>query len=352
MIGLMIGLMIGPAGSASHKTVPETGAVRDALEEKGYVQSLRYYGRPGQKIRRADPSNPVIEPVTPSRDATVSHAVGYATRSAKSRLGPFEFERREPGPRDVQIEILFSGVCHSDIHQARDEWGGSIYPMVPGHEIAGRVTHVGAAVRKFKVGDLAGVGCMVDSCRECGSCRDGEEQYCERGMTVFTYNGRFHDGMPTYGGYSGHIVVDEAFVLRISPKLDLAAVAPLPVCGDHDLFADEALGRAAGAAGRCDRIGRPWPHGAQVRTRFRRARDPVHDDAGQGGGCAAARRRRGRRDAGLRCARTAQGQLSLPDRHRVRRSRSQRLPEAPPSRIAPWCWSGRPSIRRRWRHFR
>ncbi len=163
-------------------------------------------------------------------NVTVSHAVGYATQSAKSRLGRFEFERREPGPTDVEIEILFAGVCHSDIHQARDEWGGSIYPMVPGHEIAGRVTRVGAAVRKFKTGDLAGVGCMVDSCRKCESCRDGNEQYCEV-KTVFTYNSRFPDGTPTYGGYSDHIVVDEAFVLRISPKLDLAAVAPLLCAG-------------------------------------------------------------------------------------------------------------------------
>ena len=160
----------------------------------------------------------------------MSHAVGYATKSAKSRLGPFELERREPSPKDVEIEILFSGVCHSDIHQARDEWGGSIYPMVPGHEIAGRVRRVGPAVKKFKVGDLAGVGCMVDSCRTCESCRDNEEQYCEV-KTVFTYNGRFPDGTPTYGGYSDHIVVDEAFVLRISPKLDLAAVAPLLCAG-------------------------------------------------------------------------------------------------------------------------
>jgi alcohol dehydrogenase (NADP+) len=189
------------------------------------VQAERF----GVRTHRVRPSSRSHTITT--RDATVSHAVGYATRTAKGRLGPFEFERREPGPKDVEIEILFSGVCHSDIHQARDEWGGSIYPMVPGHEIAGRVTRVGAAVKKFKAGDLAGVGCMVDSCRECGSCRDGEEQYCERGMTVFTYNGRFQDGTPTYGGYSGHIVVDEAFVLRISPKLDLAAVAPLLCAG-------------------------------------------------------------------------------------------------------------------------
>src|SRR3954470_12490933 len=148
----------------------------------------------------------------------------YAAQNATSPLGPFNFERREPGARDVQIEILYCGVCHSDIHQVRDEWGGSIYPMVPGHEIVGRVTRVGPSVKKFKEGDRAGVGCMVDSCRECQSCRDGEEQYCDRGQTVLTYNARYKDGSPTYGGYSTQIVCDEAFTLKISPKLDLPAV--------------------------------------------------------------------------------------------------------------------------------
>jgi alcohol dehydrogenase (NADP+) len=161
----------------------------------------------------------------------VTKAVGFATRSPTNALGPFEFERRGPGPHDVRIEILFCGVCHSDIHQARDEWGGSIYPMVPGHEIVGRVTQVGGSVTKFKVGDLAGVGCMVDSCRACESCRAGDEQYCERGGMVATYNGRFRDGTPTYGGYSDHIVVDEAFTLRIPASFDLAAVAPLLCAG-------------------------------------------------------------------------------------------------------------------------
>src|SRR2546421_3618693 len=154
----------------------------------------------------------------------------YAAFDSKSPLGPFNFERKDPGPRDVQIEILFCGVCHSDIHQVRDEWGGSIYPMVPGHEIVGRVTRAGAAVKKFKEGDLAGVGCMVDSCRECSACRDGEEQYCERGM-ILTYNARYKDGTPTYGGYATNIVADEAFTLKISPKLDLAATAPLLCAG-------------------------------------------------------------------------------------------------------------------------
>jgi uncharacterized zinc-type alcohol dehydrogenase-like protein len=161
----------------------------------------------------------------------MTKAHGYAAQTKTSSLAPFNFERQDVGSRDVQIEILFCGVCHSDIHQVRDEWGGSIYPMVPGHEIVGRVIKVGAQVKKFKVGDTAGVGCMVDSCRECDSCREGEEQYCDRGQTVLTYNSRYKDGSPTYGGYSNQIIADEAFVLRVSPKQNLAAVAPLLCAG-------------------------------------------------------------------------------------------------------------------------
>jgi len=156
---------------------------------------------------------------------------GYAAQGKTSPMAPFEFERWEPGTTDVQIEILFCGVCHSDLHQVRDEWGGSIYPMVPGHEIVGRVSAVGSGVTKFAVGDLAGVGCMVDSCRECESCGLGLEQYCDRNQIVFTYNSRFPDGTPSYGGYSNSIVVDQAFTLHISPKLDLAATAPLLCAG-------------------------------------------------------------------------------------------------------------------------
>lgn len=157
--------------------------------------------------------------------------LGFAAQDKTSSLSPFSFERRDVGANDVRFEILYCGVCHSDIHQVRNEWGGSIYPMVPGHEIVGRVTEVGSAVKKLKVGDLAGVGCMLDSCRECESCRAGEEQYCDRGKTVLTYNGRYKDGTPTYGGYSDQMVVDEAFALSVSPKLDLAAVAPLLCAG-------------------------------------------------------------------------------------------------------------------------
>jgi uncharacterized zinc-type alcohol dehydrogenase-like protein len=155
---------------------------------------------------------------------------GYAAPKAKIPLAPFKFERREVGPHDIQIEILYCGVCHSDIHQVRDEWGGSIFPMVPGHEIVGKITKVGEHVTKFKVGETAGVGCFVDSCRQCPSCLAGLEQYCDVGMTG-TYNGLDKEGKPTYGGYSNQIVVDENYTLRISDNLPLAGVAPLLCAG-------------------------------------------------------------------------------------------------------------------------
>lgn len=155
----------------------------------------------------------------------------YAAQDASSALAPHMINRREPGPHDVEIDILYCGVCHSDIHQARNEWGNSIFPMVPGHEIVGRVTRVGDHVKKFKVGDLAGVGCLVDSCRECSSCKEGLEQYCENG-SVGTYNAYERDGKtPTYGGYSTLIVVDEDFTLKVPSNLDLAATAPLLCAG-------------------------------------------------------------------------------------------------------------------------
>ncbi len=155
----------------------------------------------------------------------------YAAHSANSPLAPFSVKRREPAPNDVQIDILFCGVCHSDVHTARDEWGGTIFPCVPGHEIVGRVIKVGSDVKKFREGDLAAVGCLVDSCRTCGSCHDGFEQFCDNGA-VFTYNGKDKQtGATTYGGYSKSIVVHQDFVLRISDKLDLAATAPLLCAG-------------------------------------------------------------------------------------------------------------------------
>ena len=130
---------------------------------------------------------------------------GYAASKAKAPLAPYSFERRDPGANDIVIKIQYCGVCHSDVHQVRDEWGGSTFPMVPGHEIVGTVVKVGKAVKKFKEGDLAGVGCMVNSCGKCVACADGEEQFCQKGAS-FTYNST-EDGVPTYGGYSDKIVV-------------------------------------------------------------------------------------------------------------------------------------------------
>ncbi len=157
---------------------------------------------------------------------------GYAAADPKSGLAPFDFERREVGPHDVQFDIMYCGVCHSDLHQIHDDWFPGIFPMVPGHEIVGKVVKVGAAVKNFKVGDLAATGCMVDSCRTCDNCKKGLEQYCAEGA-VYTYNGidKFGDGSPTYGGYSNTIVVKEEFVFHISEKLDLAATAPLLCAG-------------------------------------------------------------------------------------------------------------------------
>jgi alcohol dehydrogenase (NADP+) len=155
----------------------------------------------------------------------------YAASAANSPLAPFSFNRREPTPNDVQIDILFCGVCHSDLHTVRDEWGGTTYPCIPGHEIVGRVVKVGSDVKKFREGDLVGVGCMVDSCRTCENCRANLEQFCDSGV-VFTYNSKDkHTGGMTYGGYSKSIVVDQHFVLRIPDKLDPAAAAPLLCAG-------------------------------------------------------------------------------------------------------------------------
>src|SRR4029077_14980616 len=156
---------------------------------------------------------------------------GYATHAAHEPLKPFSFERREPIATDVQIDILFCGICHSDLHIARNEWGGTRYPCVPGHEIIGRVVKVGKAVKKFKEGDTVAVGCMVDSCGTCESCRAGLEQFCENGMTL-TYNSDDkHTGGVNYGGYSKSMVVKEEFVLRVSDKLAPAASAPLLCAG-------------------------------------------------------------------------------------------------------------------------
>ena len=155
---------------------------------------------------------------------------GYAALGAAEALQPFTFERRPVGPQDVQIQIRYCGICHSDIHQARDEWGGSIFPMVPGHEIVGTAVQVGSAVKTVREGDTVGVGCFVDSCRTCQSCQQGLEQYCETGM-ILTYNGRDKNGEPTYGGYSTQIVVDEQYLLKIPGNLSPEGAAPLLCAG-------------------------------------------------------------------------------------------------------------------------
>ena len=161
----------------------------------------------------------------------MSSTKAYAALDTTSPLVPYTIERRDPKPHDVQIQILFCGVCHSDLHFVKNDWGMSTYPLVPGHEIVGKVTAVGDHVKKFKVGDLAGIGCLVDSCRDCDNCKEGLEQYCTNGW-VGTYGGQEKDGSgATHGGYSKSILAHEDFVLKISEKLDLAAAAPLLCAG-------------------------------------------------------------------------------------------------------------------------
>nr|WP_314631115.1 NAD(P)-dependent alcohol dehydrogenase [uncultured Noviherbaspirillum sp.] len=156
---------------------------------------------------------------------------GYGVNGADDPLHRLDFQRRDPGPHDVQIDILYCGVCHSDLHTVRNEWGNTVYPVVPGHEIIGRVASVGEHVTRHKQGDIVGVGCMVDSCQHCDACDIGLEQYCENGF-VGTYNGEeMHTGGMTYGGYANNIVVNEKFVLRVPPSLDPAAAAPLLCAG-------------------------------------------------------------------------------------------------------------------------
>ena len=167
----------------------------------------------------------------------MSNTPAYAASAAKAPLAPFRIERRAPGAHEVQIDIKYCGVCHSDIHQVRDEWGGSVFPMVPGHEIVGVVSQVGSQAGKWKVGDVVGVGCFVDSCRHCEACKEGEEQFCSEGMSA-TYNGyerKPGSGLdttrPTYGGYSTRITVDESYVLRIPANMPLERAAPLLCAG-------------------------------------------------------------------------------------------------------------------------
>lgn len=173
----------------------------------------------------------VIATVKEGKMPTTKQVKAYGTEASEAPLNQLHIHRRQPTPHDVEIDILFCGVCHSDLHTARDEWHFTTYPVVPGHEIVGRVTRVGEHVTKFKVGDIAAVGCMVDSCRECQYCKEGLEQFCEEG-NIQTYNSPDkHLGTQTYGGYSESVVVDEAFVLSVPENLDLAATAPLLCAG-------------------------------------------------------------------------------------------------------------------------
>jgi len=180
------------------------------------------------KIYRMEAVRTLAEGTTTIRAKEVR---AFGTEAADARLQQLNIQRRKPTPHDVEIEILYCGVCHSDLHTARNEWHGTIYPCVPGHEIVGKIVSVGNHVKKFKVGDHAAVGCMVDSCRDCEYCKEGLEQYCEVGNTG-TYNSPDkYLGTQTYGGYSESIVVDENFVLRLPKNLDLAATAPLLCAG-------------------------------------------------------------------------------------------------------------------------
>ncbi len=168
---------------------------------------------------------------TPDVSNLTLRTPAYAVQSSSSPLAPSFIDRREPGPEDVMIDILYCGVCHSDIHQTRDEWGGAIFPMVPGHEIVGRVAAKGVAVTKWGVGDTVGVGVIVDSCRECAPCRAGEQVYCQKGPS-YTYNSREQNGRtPTYGGYSTRITVDQGYVMRIPDGIPLERAAPLMCAG-------------------------------------------------------------------------------------------------------------------------
>lgn len=201
----------------------------------------------------------------------------YAANDAQSKLGPFEYQGRELRAHDVHMEVLFCGVCHSDLHMARNEWKNTVYPVVPGHEIVGRVTAVGPDVTRYKAGDLVGVGCLVDSCRTCPSCAEGLEQYCENGATL-TYNGQDKEtGDITYGGYSTQLVVDEAFVLRVPDNLDAAGAAPL-LCAGITLYSPlRTWGAGSWQEGRYRGPGRPRPHGREARAGNGRARRAVHD---------------------------------------------------------------------------
>ena len=192
---------------------------------------MRLWGVMGGTIEQQKRQRVEAQVAEKPKAPLISRTRAFGTNGAKEPLAPTTIQRREPREQDLQIEILYCGICHSDIHTARNEWQNTVYPCVPGHEIIGRVVKAGRAVKKFKEGDTAGVGCLVDSCRTCASCREGLEQFCEKTAT-FTYNGedRISGGI-TFGGYSEMVVVDEAFALKIREKKNLAAAAPLLCAG-------------------------------------------------------------------------------------------------------------------------
>ncbi len=173
----------------------------------------------------------IQEDTTTENSTTVKKIKAYGTEAAEAPLNTLNIQRRITTPHDVEIEILYCGICHSDLHVVRNEWGGTTYPVVPGHEIVGRVTRVGNHVTKFKAGDLAAVGCIVDSCRECEYCKEGEEQFCENGCTIVFNSPDKMLGGRTYGGFSESIVVDENYVLHVPEKLDLPSAAPILCAG-------------------------------------------------------------------------------------------------------------------------
>ncbi len=209
---------------------------------------------------------------------------GFAAASPTSPMAPLTFNRRDVGKDDVKIEILFCGVCHSDLHFARDEWHFTVYPAVPGHEIVGRVEQIGANVTNFKIGDQVGVGCIVDSCRTCAACQEGLQQYCETGMTG-TYGGTEPViGGPTFGGYSDSIVVDKSYVLRIPAGMDPRRRRASALRWHHPVLSAPPLGRGAGQESRHYRPWRSRPYGRQTLSRYGRPHCAVHHFALEGRG--------------------------------------------------------------------
>ncbi len=263
----------------------------------------------------------------------------YCAPAARAPLAPFTVDRRDPRPTDVQLEILFCGVCHSDLHQVRDEWGSAKFPMVPGHEIVGRVTRVGQGVTKFKVGDLAGVGCMVDSCGRCEPCRRGSEQYCTQGA-AFTYNSTEMDRTtPTYGGYSTQVVVRESFALRIPAGLDPAGAAPL-LCAGITTYSplrqwNVQPGQRVGVVG----LGGLGHMGVKLAKSMGAEVTLFSTSASQAGRRPPARGQPLREHEGPGGAEGSRRKLRLPPRHRERGARRPGRFSRCCGRVARWCWS-------------